>query len=244
MLNFDNEISEQMAFRERKLSAITMLISYIGISIMMLFIPGISQPGGWIGFALVLVIFGIILFVPTKYPIDEIFINTFVAFIVTKGFLSFFYNTMETTKINPSDLSDTDDVKLPFISVFILMQIIANVFGYVVFYKNFRNVKRSDEAMPYEREFFGKSGKFSWIGTLVVTTVVSLFVGGGYESNGEIFGKVFVLLLFFIAYVIVRGTLNGSMAKTIGEKMTERKEMKQNARREARQRKMRDRFKR
>jgi len=102
MLNFENEISEQMAFRERKLSAITMLISYIGISIMMLFIPGISQPGGWIGFALVLVIFGIILFVPTKYPIDEIFINTFVAFIVTKGFLSFFYNTMETTKINPS----------------------------------------------------------------------------------------------------------------------------------------------
>lgn len=243
MMNFENELSEQMAFRERKLSALTMLISYIGISVLMLFIPGVSQPGGWIGFVLVVLMFGAILFIPTKYPIDEVFLNTFVAFIVTKGFLSIFYNTMETTKVNVNDLSESDEVKFPFVSVLILMQIVANVFGYIIFYKHFRKIRKSDEITFYEKEFFSKNMKMSWIGTLVATFIASFFVGGGYENYGIIFGKFFVLLLFIIAYVIVKIILNGSMKEIIGSQMEERKEMKENARREAKQRKMRDKFK-
>jgi len=228
MLNFTDENAERKALFERRLSAKTMLITYMAMTIFMLFFPGISQPGGWFGFSFVLIVFGGMLFVPTKYPVDEIFLNVLVAFILTKGILSFFYGSLNSDVLGTSG---TEEIKLPFMATLLLMEIIVCIFYFVFFYNGFRIVRKSEEAMPFEVEFFTKSPRVSFIGTVIVTFVASFFVSGGYDT-GEGIGKVVMVILFFIGYLIVRGILNGTMKENISQHMDNRREVKQQAREE------------
>lgn len=228
MLNFTDENAERKALFERKLSAKTMLITYMIMTVFMLFFPGVSQPGGWFGFLFVLIVFGGMLFVQTTIPIDEIFLNVLVGFILTKGILSVLYGTINSNTISTGA---DEEIKIPFMATLFLIEVIVCIFNFVVFYNGFRVVRKSEETMPFEVEFFTKSPRVTFIGTIIGAFVASFFVSGGYDT-GEGIGKVVMVILFFVGYLIVRGILNGTMKENISQHMDNRREVKQQAREE------------